>query len=177
MGVEDIAEKIRARVESGGFDRSVKFDTGADGVILIDGATLSTTDGPADCTIKLSLDDLESLVAGDLNPTMAFMSGKIKIEGDMTVDAALNPTVMKNYPFSRLSGPANILVMPGLQSANISAKLLRELGGATMIGPMVSGMRGPMRSSRRPMIGDSIASMIEKGSSAKPAMVALYPWI
>ena len=61
-------------------------------------------------------------------------------EGEMTADAALNPTVMKNYPFSRLSGPANILVMPGLQSANISAKLLRELGGTTMIGPMLVGM-------------------------------------
>jgi len=93
MGVQDIAEKIRARVESGGFDRSVKFDTGADGVILIDGATLSTTDGPADCTIKLSLDDLESLVAGDLNPTMAFMSGKIKIEGDMTIAMALSQLI------------------------------------------------------------------------------------
>jgi putative sterol carrier protein len=93
MGVQDIAEKIRARVESGGFDRSVKFDTGADGVILIDGATISTTDGPADCTIKLSLDDLESLVAGDLNPTMAFMSGKIKIEGDMTVAMALSQLI------------------------------------------------------------------------------------
>lgn len=93
MGVQDIAEKIRARVESGGFDRSVKFDTGADGVILIDGATLSTTDGPADCTIKLSLDDLESLIAGDLNPTMAFMSGKIKIEGDMTVAMALSQLI------------------------------------------------------------------------------------
>jgi malate dehydrogenase (oxaloacetate-decarboxylating)(NADP+) len=61
-------------------------------------------------------------------------------EGEMTPDAALNPTVMKSYPFSRLSGPANILVMPGLQSANISAKLLRELGGTTMIGPLLVGM-------------------------------------
>lgn len=93
MGVQDIAEKIRTRVESGGFDRSVKFDTGADGVILIDGATISTTDGPADCTIKLSLDDLESLIAGDLNPTMAFMTGKIKIEGDMTVAMALSQLI------------------------------------------------------------------------------------
>lgn len=93
MSVQDIADKIRARVESGGFDRSVKFDTGSDGVILIDGATLSTTDGPADCTIKLSLDDLESLIAGDLNPTMAFMSGKIKIEGDMTVAMALSQLI------------------------------------------------------------------------------------
>jgi hypothetical protein len=50
-------------------------------------------------------------------------------EGELAPDAALNPTVMKNYPFSRLSGPANVLIMPGLQSANISAKLLRELAG------------------------------------------------
>jgi len=61
-------------------------------------------------------------------------------EGEMTADAALNPAVMKNYSFSRLSGPANVLVMPGLQSANISAKLLRELGGTSMIGPVLVGM-------------------------------------
>ncbi|MEJ7926918.1 NADP-dependent malic enzyme [Sphingobium sp. AN641] len=61
-------------------------------------------------------------------------------EGEMAADVALNPTVMRNYPFSRLSGPANILVMPGLQSANISAKLLRELGGDSVIGPMLVGM-------------------------------------
>jgi malate dehydrogenase (oxaloacetate-decarboxylating)(NADP+) len=61
-------------------------------------------------------------------------------EGEMAPDVALNPQVMKNYPFSRLSGPANILVMPGLQSANLSAKLLRELGGDSVIGPMLVGM-------------------------------------
>ncbi|WP_340266379.1 NADP-dependent malic enzyme [Sphingobium mellinum] len=61
-------------------------------------------------------------------------------EGEMTADVALNLAVMRNYPFCRLSGPANVLVMPGLQSANISAKLLRELGGTTMIGPMLVGM-------------------------------------
>lgn len=93
MGVQDIAEKMRSRVESGGFDRSVKFDTGGDGVILIDGSSISTTDGPADCTIKLSLDNLESLLAGDLNPTMAFMTGKIKVEGDMTVAMALSKLI------------------------------------------------------------------------------------
>jgi malate dehydrogenase (oxaloacetate-decarboxylating)(NADP+) len=47
----------------------------------------------------------------------------------------------KYYPFSRLSGPANVLVMPGLQSANLSAKLLRELGGDSVIGPMLIGMQ------------------------------------
>ncbi len=66
-------------------------------------------------------------------------------EGEMAPDAALNPTVMKLYPFSRLSGPANVLVMPGLQSANLSAKLLRELGGNATIGPMLIGMEKPVQ--------------------------------
>lgn len=61
-------------------------------------------------------------------------------EGEMSPDVALNPKLLKNYPFARLSGPANVLIMPGLQSANISAKLLRELGGDAMIGPMLIGM-------------------------------------
>ena len=93
MGIQDVAEKIRAQVESGGFEHSVKFDTGADGVIVIDGATISTADGPADCTITLSLDDLESLISGDLNPTMAFMSGKLKIDGDISVAMALSQLI------------------------------------------------------------------------------------
>ena len=90
MGIQAIADQLKPKVESAGFDRSVKFDTGGDGVIVIDGATISTTDGPADCTIKLSLDDLKDLNSGDLNPTMAFMTGKIKIEGDMSVAMALS---------------------------------------------------------------------------------------
>jgi malate dehydrogenase (oxaloacetate-decarboxylating)(NADP+) len=63
-----------------------------------------------------------------------------EFEGEMAPDVALNPKVMANYPFSRLSGPANVLIMPGLQSANISAKLLRELAGDAVIGPMLIGM-------------------------------------
>ena len=66
-------------------------------------------------------------------------------EGELAPDAALNPTVMANYPFSRLSGPANVLIMPGLQSANISAKLLRELAGNATIGPMLIGMEKPVQ--------------------------------
>ena len=66
-------------------------------------------------------------------------------EGEMAPDAALNPTIMKSYPFSRLTGPANVLIMPGLQSANISAKLLRELAGNTSIGPMLIGMEKPVQ--------------------------------
>ena len=66
-------------------------------------------------------------------------------EGEMAPDVALNEKVMKNYPFCRLSGPANVLVMPGLQSANLSAKLLRELGGGAVIGPMLVGMEHPVQ--------------------------------
>ncbi len=66
-------------------------------------------------------------------------------EGEMSPDVALNPRQLANYPFARLSGPANVLVMPGLQSANISAKLLRELGGDDMIGPMLIGMEKPVQ--------------------------------
>jgi malate dehydrogenase (oxaloacetate-decarboxylating)(NADP+) len=66
-------------------------------------------------------------------------------EGEMAPDAALNPSIMKLYPFNRLSAPANVLVMPGLQSANISAKLLRELGRGSMIGPMLVGMEKPVQ--------------------------------
>ncbi|WP_137869663.1 NADP-dependent malic enzyme [Sphingopyxis sp. 2PD] len=66
-------------------------------------------------------------------------------EGEMAPDVALNAKVMKNYPFCRLSGPANVLVMPGLQSANLSAKLLRELGGGAVIGPMLVGMEHPVQ--------------------------------
>jgi len=93
MGVQQIAEQIKPKVEAAGFERSVKFDTGADGVIVIDGASISTDDAPADCTIKLSLGDLEDLIAGDLSPTAAFMTGKIKIEGDMSVAMALSQLI------------------------------------------------------------------------------------
>ncbi len=61
-------------------------------------------------------------------------------EGEMSPDVALNRRMKALYPFSRLSGPANVLIMPGLQSANISAKLLRELGGGKMIGPLLVNM-------------------------------------
>ena len=66
-------------------------------------------------------------------------------EGELAPDAALNETVMSLYPFSRLSGPANVLIMPGLQSANLSAKLLRELAGGAVIGPMLIGMEKPVQ--------------------------------
>jgi len=61
-------------------------------------------------------------------------------EGDMAADVALNPELAAAYPFSRLSGPANVLVMPAFHSASISTKMLQELGGATVIGPLLVGL-------------------------------------
>jgi len=67
-------------------------------------------------------------------------------EGEMGPDVALNHEAQaKYYPFSRLTGPANILVMPGLQSANISAKLVRALGGEVALGPYLMGMALPVQ--------------------------------
>ncbi len=66
-------------------------------------------------------------------------------DGEMGPDVALNPELMKLYPFCRLSGPANVLIMPALHSANISSKLLQELGGGTAIGPMLIGLEKPVQ--------------------------------
>jgi len=69
-----------------------------------------------------------------------------EFEGEMAPDVALNYEMQKRYyPFTRLSGPANILVMPGLQSASISAKLLRELGGESVLGPYMLGLEHPVQ--------------------------------
>ena len=61
-------------------------------------------------------------------------------EGEMAVDAALNPHVMAKYPFNRLSGPANVLVVPARHSSSISVKLMQEMAGATVIGPILTGV-------------------------------------
>ncbi len=85
---------------------------------------------------------------GNIRDAVAILDAKdpgFEYEGEMAPDAALNPTVMKLYPFSRLSGPANVLIMPGLQSANLSAKLLRELAGNATIGPMLIGTEKPVQ--------------------------------
>ncbi len=61
-------------------------------------------------------------------------------DGDMAADVALNPDLTELYPFCRLTGSANVLIMPAFHAASISTKMLAELGGATVIGPMLVGM-------------------------------------
>ncbi len=66
-------------------------------------------------------------------------------DGEMTVDVALNPEVMAQYPFCRLTGPANVLVVPARHSASISVKLMQEMAGATVIGPILTGIDKPVQ--------------------------------
>jgi malate dehydrogenase (oxaloacetate-decarboxylating)(NADP+) len=75
--------------------------------------------------------------------------GDFEFEGEMAPDVALNYDMQKRfYPFTRLSGPANVLIMPGLQSASISTKLLRELGGESVLGPYLLGLEHPVQIAR-----------------------------
>ncbi|MFQ5938658.1 MAG: NADP-dependent malic enzyme [Alphaproteobacteria bacterium] len=64
-------------------------------------------------------------------------------DGEMSADVALDADLLELYPFCRLSGPANVLIMPALHSANIAAKLLQKLGGGTVIGPLLIGLSKP----------------------------------
>jgi len=66
-------------------------------------------------------------------------------EGEMTVNVALNTKAQEAYPFSRLTGPANVLVVPARHSASISVKLMQEMAGATIIGPILAGIDRPIQ--------------------------------
>ena len=66
-------------------------------------------------------------------------------DGEMAADVALNAELMATYPFCRLSGPANVLVMPAFHSASISTKMMQELAGSTVIGPLLTGLDKPVQ--------------------------------
>ena len=91
MKLEEITAQMQARVaEKGAIDgKKVKFDFTDDGQILVDGTTtpanVSNEDGDADCTVTLEKDVFENIMAGEENPQMAFMSGKLKVDGDMGI--------------------------------------------------------------------------------------------
>jgi putative sterol carrier protein len=87
--LEEVTNRLRENVgEDSGLGATVKF-VFDEGVIYVDGASspnsVSNEDKDADCTIKVALDDFVSMAQGDLDPTVAFMSGKLKVEGDMGV--------------------------------------------------------------------------------------------
>lgn len=93
MSLETLTEGVKSKVAGGGIDESVKFDLGEAGKIFVQGATVTNDDAEADCTVNITPDDLQELLDGELNPTAAFMSGKITVEGDMSVAMKLGTIV------------------------------------------------------------------------------------
>jgi malate dehydrogenase (oxaloacetate-decarboxylating)(NADP+) len=80
-------------------------------------------------------------------------------DGEMTVDVAINPAVMEQYPFCRLTGPANVLVVPARHSASISVKLMQEMAGATVIGPILTGLPRPVQIASNVSTANDILNM------------------
>jgi malate dehydrogenase (oxaloacetate-decarboxylating)(NADP+) len=121
----DIAEAIAERASSMGHTPRVAF------------LSFTTFGSPESDIVQTSRDAVAALDRRKVT---------FEYEGEMTADIALDFELMQSrYPFSRLSGPANILVMPGLHSANISFKLMQQLGGGSVIGPMILNAEHPFQ--------------------------------
>ena len=84
MTVEAIQNKLTELLGGGsGLDGSLKMNFGDDGVVRIEGTEVTTDDTDADATITITLEDAVAMMEGDLNPTMAFMQGKLSVDGNM----------------------------------------------------------------------------------------------
>ena len=84
MSVEAIQSNLTELLGSGaGLDGSLKMNFGDDGVVRIEGTEVTTDDTDADATITITLEDAVAMMEGDLNPTMAFMQGKLSVDGNM----------------------------------------------------------------------------------------------
>lgn len=90
-----------------------------------------------------------------------------EFEGEMAADVALNREAMKLYPFCRLKEPANVLVMPAIHSASISTKMMEELGGATLIGPILVGLEQSVQIAR---IGATATELLNMAAIASFGM-------
>lgn len=98
MDMQEITGALRAKVgDSSGLGATLKFDCGADGVVVVDGrsspATVDNTDRETDCTIAITRENLAALIGGELEPTTGFMMGKFKVSGDMSVALKLQRVI------------------------------------------------------------------------------------
>lgn len=83
--VEAAVKALNAKLDGGGIDGAVKFVIADEGAVRIDEAGASADDAPADCTLTADADTFRDLLGGALNPTAAFMTGRLQIEGDMAL--------------------------------------------------------------------------------------------
>ena len=84
--LEEITARVQAAVgEDTGLDKTLKFDFRDGGCIHVDGLSVTNLDKPADCTFALSKDDFEDLARGRLDPALAMMRGRLRVQGDMSV--------------------------------------------------------------------------------------------
>ncbi len=98
MSLESCTQAIRTKVGAdSGLAATLKFDMGADGVIVIDGKstpnTVSNDSCDTDCTVGITLDNLQAMLDGDLEPATGFMAGKLKVSGDMSVAMRLQRVI------------------------------------------------------------------------------------
>lgn len=98
MNLEECTQAIRTKVGAdSGLAATLKFDCGADGIIVIDGKstpnTVTNTNTDVDCTVGITLDNLNALLSGDLEPATGFMAGKLKVSGDMGVAMRLQRVI------------------------------------------------------------------------------------
>lgn len=98
MSLESATQAIRTKVGAdSGLAATLKFDMGADGVIVIDGKstpnTVSNDNAETDCTVGITMDNLQAMLDGDLDPATGFMAGKLKVTGDMSVAMRLQRVI------------------------------------------------------------------------------------
>jgi len=98
MNLEECTQAIRSKVGSdSGLAATLKFDCGADGIIVIDGKstpnTVSNDASDTDCTVGITLENLNAMLSGDLEPATGFMAGKLKVSGDMSVAMRLQRVI------------------------------------------------------------------------------------
>ena len=98
MDMQACIEALRTKVgDSSGLNATLKFDCGADGVVVIDGKsvpnTVSNDNVDTDCTVAITLENLAALLSGELEPATGFMMGKFKVTGDMAVALKLQRVV------------------------------------------------------------------------------------
>jgi malate dehydrogenase (oxaloacetate-decarboxylating)(NADP+) len=124
---EDLAE---IAIESAGVARRLGYDPK---VAMLAYATFGQPEGERSKKVREAVEILDRRRV------------EFEYDGEMAADVALNPDIMSAYPFCRLSGPANVLIMPAYHSASIATKMLQELGGSTVIGPLLVGFDKPVQ--------------------------------